>query len=196
MHELPVKTCRRLIYAALISVLGTLPAAAANKTLVYCSEGSPEGFQPQFFSTGTTFDAVSVPMFNRLVEFETGTTNIIPALAESWTVSPDSKVVTFKLRHGVKFHSNANFKPTRDFNADDVIFSWSRMADDNQPFHKMTAGQTFAYFDDMGMRNIVDKVEALDKYTVRFTLKRPRRRSSPTWRWISPRSTRPNTSTP
>ena len=122
------------------------PAAAANKTLVYCSEGSPEGFQPQFFSTGTTFDAVSVPMFNRLVEFETGTTNIIPALAESWTVSPDSKVVTFKLRHGVKFHSNANFKPTRDFNADDVLFSWNRMADDNHPFHKMTAGSDLRVF--------------------------------------------------
>jgi dipeptide transport system substrate-binding protein len=173
MRELSAKTCRHLVYAVLISGLCALPAAAATKTLVYCSEGSPEGFQPQFFSTGTTFDAVSVPMFNRLVEFETGTTNIIPALAESWAVSPDSKVVTFKLRHGVKFHSNANFKPTRDFNADDVLFSWNRMADDNHPFHKMTAGQTYAYFDDMGMKNIVDKVEALDKYTVRFTLKRP-----------------------
>src|SRR6185295_16333711 len=174
MRELPVRTHRHLLYTALIAgLVAALPAVAANKTLVYCSEGSPEGFQPQFFSTGTTFDAVSVPMFNRLVEFETGTTNIIPALAESWTVSPDSKVVTFKLRHGVKFHSNANFKPTRDFNADDVIFSWNRMADDNHPFHKMTAGQTFAYFDDMGMKNIVDKVEAVDKYTVRFTLKRP-----------------------
>jgi dipeptide transport system substrate-binding protein len=174
MRELPVRTCHRLIHAALIAgLVAALPAAAAPKTLVYCSEGSPEGFQPQFFSTGTTFDAVSVPMFNRLVEFETGTTNIIPALAESWTVSPDSKVVTFKLRHGVKFHSNANFKPTRDFDADDVLFSWDRMADDKNPFHKMTAGQTFAYFDDMGMKNIVDKVEAVDKYTVRFTLKRP-----------------------
>lgn len=173
MHPFPVRACRRLFCAALIAGAVALPAAAANKTLVYCSEGSPEGFQPQFFSTGTTFDAVSVPMFNRLVEFETGTTHIIPALAESWTVSPDSKVVTFKLRHGVKFHSNANFKPTRDFNADDVLFSWNRMADDNHPFHKMTAGQTYAYFDDMGMKNIVDKVEALDKYTVRFTLKRP-----------------------
>ena len=174
MREPPVRTHRHLLHAALIAgLVAAFPAAAANKTLVYCSEGSPEGFQPQFFSTGTTFDAVSVPMFNRLVEFETGTTNIIPALAESWTVSPDSKVVTFKLRHGVKFHSNANFKPTRDFNADDVIFSWTRMADDNHPFHKMTAGQTYAYFDDMGMKNIVDKVEAVDKYTVRFTLKEP-----------------------
>ena len=147
--------------------------AAAKGTLVYCSEGSPEGFQPQFFSTGTTFDAVSVPMFNRLVEFEIGTTNIVPALAQSWTVAPDGKAYTFKLRKGVAFHANANFKPTRDFNADDVLFSWYRMADDNHPFHKFTAGQTFAYFDDMGMKNVVDKVEKLDDYTVRFVLKRP-----------------------
>ena len=155
-----------------LSALIATPAVAKG-TLVYCSEGSPEGFQPQFFSTGTTFDAVSVPMFNRLVEFELGTTNIIPALAESWTVAPDGKTYTFKLRKGVKFHSNANFRPTRDFDADDVLFSWYRMADDNHPFHKFTAGQTFAYFDDMGMKNIVDKVEKLDDYTVRFSLKRP-----------------------
>src|SRR5450755_3446852 len=59
--------------------------AAAKGTLVFCSEGSPEGFQPQFFTTGTTFDAASVPMFNRIVQFELGSTNIVPALAESWT---------------------------------------------------------------------------------------------------------------
>src|ERR1700686_5588673 len=84
-------------------------AASAKGTLVYCSEGSPEGFQPQFFTTGTTFDAASVPMFNRLVEFELGTTNIVPGLAESWTIWPDGKTYTFKLRKGAKFHSNANF---------------------------------------------------------------------------------------
>jgi dipeptide transport system substrate-binding protein len=166
--------CHRLLRCALIAGIAALPALAAAKgILVYCSEGSPEGFQPQFFTTGTTFDAVSVPMFNRLVEFEIGTTNIVPGLAESWTVSPDGKTYTFKLRKGVKFHSNANFRPTRDFNADDVIFSWNRMADDNHAFHKLTAGQTFAYYDDMGMKNIVDSVQKLDDYTVRFTLKRP-----------------------
>jgi dipeptide transport system substrate-binding protein len=182
MQNTPTPYRSRLLSTALAAALAiALPLAAgagigsaqAKGTLVYCSEGSPEGFQPQFFSTGTTFDAVSVPMFNRLVEFEIGTTNIVPALAESWTVSPDSKVVTFKLRKGVKFHSNAQFKPTRDFNADDVLFSWTRMADDSNPFHKITTGQTFAYFEDMGMKNIVDKVEKVDDYTVRFTLKRP-----------------------
>ncbi|HSU43461.1 MAG TPA: ABC transporter substrate-binding protein, partial [Casimicrobiaceae bacterium] len=161
-----------LAIALAISLCAAFPARAKG-TLVYCSEGSPEGFQPQFFSTGTTFDAVSVPMFNRLVQFEIGTTNIVPALAESWTVAPDGKTYTFKLRKGVAFHANANFKPTREFNADDVLFSWYRMADDNHPFHKFTAGQTFAYFDDMGMKNIVGKVEKLDDYMVRFVLKRP-----------------------
>ena len=78
---------KRIALVAALALTGT--AVQAKGTLVYCSEGSPEGFQPQFFSTGTTFDAVSVPMFNRLVQFEIGTTNIVPALAESWTVSPD-----------------------------------------------------------------------------------------------------------
>src|SRR6202162_2461697 len=82
---------------------------AAKGSLVFCSEGSPEGFQPQFFTTGTTFDAVSVPMFNRLVEFELGTTNVIPGLAEKWDVGADGKSFTFHLRKGVKFHSNAVF---------------------------------------------------------------------------------------
>src|SRR6476620_1015816 len=97
------------------TLLAASGAAFAAKTLVFCSEGSPEGFNPQFFSTGTTMDASAVPMYNRLVEFETGTTTIVPALAESWDVSADGLSYTFKLRKGVKFHSSAKFKPTRDF---------------------------------------------------------------------------------
>ena len=90
-------------------------AALAAKTLVYCSEGSPEGFNPQYYTTGTTFDAVSVPMYNRLVEFEIGTTNVIPGLAESFTAAPDGLSYTFKLRPGVKFHGTAKFTPTRPY---------------------------------------------------------------------------------
>ena len=119
-------------------------AALAAKTLVYCSEGSPEGFNPQYYTTGTTFDAVSVPMFNRLVEFEIGTTNVIPALAESFSAAPDGLSYTFKLRKGVKFHSTAKFTPTRDFNAVDVLFSYNRMADPNHPLAKTLPGATYA----------------------------------------------------
>ena len=83
---------------AATALLACSGAAYAAKTLVYCSEGSPEGFNPQYYTTGTTFDAVSVPMFNRLVEFEIGTTNIVPGLAESWTAAADGLSYTFKLR--------------------------------------------------------------------------------------------------
>src|SRR4051794_28228275 len=145
---------------AATALFGFASAAFAAKTLVYCSEGSPEGFNPQYYTTGTTFDAVSVPMFNRLVEFDTGTTNIIPGLAESWTAAADGLSYTFKLRKGVKFHSSAKFTPTRDFNADDVLFSFNRMADPSIP--KTTPGVTYAYFDDMDMKNIVDHVEKVD----------------------------------
>ena len=168
------KRGRFVLKAGLLTLLGAYAGLAmAAKTLVFCSEGSPEGFNPQFFTTGTTMDASSVPMYNRLVEFKLGTTEIIPSLAQSWEVSPDGLVYTFKLRKGVKFHSNAKYKPTRDFNADDVLFSYNRMADPNHPYHKVTAGQTFAYYEDMGMKDIVDKVEKVDDYTVRFKLKHP-----------------------
>lgn len=163
-------TLKALAAGALIACASS---GFAAKTLVYCSEGSPEGFNPQFFTTGTTMDASSVPMFNRLVQFELGTTNIVPGLAESWTATPDGLSYTFKLRKGVKFHSNDKFKPTRDFNADDVLFSYNRMADPNHPFHKTTPGQTFTYFEDMAMRDVVDRVEKVDPMTVRFVLKKP-----------------------
>ena len=43
----------------------TVAASVQAKTLVYCSEGSPEGFNPQLFTSGTTYDASSVPIYNR-----------------------------------------------------------------------------------------------------------------------------------
>src|SRR5471032_1892860 len=98
----------------------TVAASVQAKTLVYCSEGSPEGFNPQLFTSGTTYDASSVPIYNRLVEFKIGTTELEPCLAEKWDISPDGKTYTFHLRTGVKFHNG------REFVADDVKYSLER----------------------------------------------------------------------
>jgi dipeptide transport system substrate-binding protein len=154
-------------------LLGALGASAASaQSLVYCSEGSPEGFDPALYTAGTTFDASSHPIYNRLTEFKVGTTEVIPALAESWEVSEDGMTVTFNLRQGVKFHSNDIFTPSRDFNADDVIFTFNRQKNDDHPYNGVSGG-TWEYFDGMSMPDLVDSIEKVDDYTVVFNLTRP-----------------------
>jgi len=145
---------------------------AQTKTLVYCSEGSPEGFNPALYTSGTTFDASSRQLFNRLVEFKRGTTKIIPALAESWEVTADGLEYTFKLRKGVKFHTTKGFTPTRDFNADDVVFSFERQRDESNPYFKVSGGQ-YEYFNSMGMPGLIKAVEKVDDLTVKFVLNKP-----------------------
>ena len=149
-----------------------LAAGAQAKTLVYCSEGSPEGFNPALYTSGTTFDASSRQLFNRLVEFERGTTKIGPALAESWDVASGGLEYTFNLRKGVKFHTTKDFTPSRDFNADDVLFSFGRQHDPDHPYHKVSGGQ-YEYFFGMDMANIIKSIEKVDDHTIKFVLSKP-----------------------
>jgi dipeptide transport system substrate-binding protein len=87
---------RSLARTALLGAVSVvaLGGAVQAKTLVFCSEGSPEGFNAQLFTAGTTFDASSRQVYNRLVEFDRGSTEIHPGLAESWTVSDDGLTYT------------------------------------------------------------------------------------------------------
>ncbi|NQZ94114.1 MAG: ABC transporter substrate-binding protein [Moritella sp.] len=149
-------------------------SAAKTKpvSFVYCSEASPEGFNPALFTTGTTFDASSKTIFNRLVEFKLGTTEVIPALAESWDVSEDGLVYTFKLRHDVAFHTTEDFTPTRSFNADDVVFSFDRQGNTENPYHKISGG-SYEYYNAMSMGSLLKEIKKVDDYTVQFVLNRP-----------------------
>ncbi|GJH42087.1 ABC transporter substrate-binding protein [Pasteurella canis] len=155
-----------------LAMTSTAAFAAGPKTFVYCSEASPSYLSPVLGTDGATIDASGQAMFNGLTTFERGTTNVIPALAEKWDVAEDGKTYVFHLRKGVKFHSNKAFKPTRDFNADDVVFSFNRQLDPNHPYYKVSGGN-YEYFIGMDMQNIIDKVEKVDDYTVKISLKVP-----------------------
>jgi dipeptide transport system substrate-binding protein len=153
-----------------LSLLSLSWGAQAAGTLIYCSEASPEGFDPARYTAGTTFDASSQPVFNRLVEFERGGTTVVPGLAESWTISADGLVYTFKLRKGVKFHSSDSFRPSRDFNAEDAYFSLDRQINKDNAFQK-AAPASFEYAGDMGLADNIARLEMPDAMTLRITLK-------------------------
>jgi len=95
------------------------------------------------------------PLFyNRLVEWGHDG-RLEPALAESWSTSPDGKVWTFKLRRGVKFHNG------REFVADDVKFTYERILDPN-----IGSGGR-------GYLTAIEGIEVSDTHTVRVHTKQP-----------------------
>ncbi|WP_110968079.1 ABC transporter substrate-binding protein [Pseudomonas huaxiensis] len=161
------------LFAALLGagvlVHSPLGMTDGNKgNLVFCSEGSPSGFDSAQYQSGTDND-VAEPLYNRLVEFERGATGVLPALATDWSISDDGLIYTFNLRPGVKFHSNKGFTPSRDFNADDVLFTFNRMLNTTHPF-RMAYGTEFPYFSAMGLDKTIAKVEKTGPMTVVFTL--------------------------
>jgi dipeptide transport system substrate-binding protein len=149
--------------------LGMACGAHAD-TLVVCTEASPDALNAQLSTANTSFD-VTEQIADRLVEMKIGSSELVPGLAESWTISPDGLTYTFKLRHGVKFQSNANFQPTRDLNADDVVFSFERMFDKSNPFYKSANG-AFVEFANL-IEPALQSVDKVDDYTVAFKLKTP-----------------------
>ena len=146
-------------------------SAFAAQNFVFCMEGSPSSFNPQIVTDGVSMNSSAQTVFNRLVEFKYGSTEVVPGLAESWTVSKDKKTFTFKLRKNVPFHSNAFFTPTRPFNANDVIYTFKSQIDTKHPLSIPAAN--YEYFKAMELDQLIADVVKVDDYTVSFVLKRP-----------------------
>ncbi|MGV8938511.1 MAG: ABC transporter substrate-binding protein [Allorhizobium sp.] len=163
----------KFAFAAALLAATMLSSAASAKTFVFCSEGSPEGFDPGLYTAGTTFDAAAHTVYNGLLEFDAGTTNPVPALAESWTVSDDGLVYTFKLRADVKFQTTEFFTPSRTLTADDVVFSIDRQINKSNPWNEYVAGASWEYAAGMGFPDLIKSVEKVDDLTVKMTLNRP-----------------------
>lgn len=108
-------------------------------------------------------------LFDGLMDYEPGTTNLKPDLAESYEISPDGKTFTFKLRHGVKFHNG------REMTADDVKYSLDRVT--NPKTQSPGAGffGSIKGYDDVaaGKAEGLSGVTVVDPYTVKFELTRP-----------------------
>ncbi len=140
--------------AAVLALASSTAAMAARADLVLGMPLEPPHLDPTAGAAAAIDEVLYANVFEGLTRIGSRG-EVLPALAESWTVSDDGKVYTFKLRTSVKFHDGT------DFNADDVKFSLDRArADDSTNAQKAL----FA---------AIDTVEAVDPATVKVTLKTP-----------------------
>lgn len=143
-----------------------------NQGLVYCAEANPVSFNPQVTTTGSTIDIIANQLYDRLISIDPITAEFQSELATDWKISPDGKSVTFTLRKGVKFHSTAYFTPSRDFNADDVIFTFSRLFDVYNPYH-FVGDANYPYFQSVGIDQLIRRIVRVSDHQVRFELFNP-----------------------
>jgi len=108
-------------------------------------------------------------LFDGLMDYEPGTTNLRKEIAEDYTISDDGKTFTFKLRKGVKFHNG------RELTADDVKYSIERVV--NPKTQSPGAGffGSIVGFEDAsaGKAEALSGITVVDPYTIKFELSRP-----------------------
>jgi len=174
-----MKNCVKYLFKTSLLLLSVALFGCGPKTgddvhfspgIVYCSEGDPTTFNPQLTTNGTTTDASSYQLYNRLVEYDPALGTIAPGLAHHWHINENGKIYTFYLRKGVSFHRNKGFSPTRDFNADDVLFSFGRIIDQAHPFHQVSGG-SYPFFQSVGFSHLVEKIVKINPYMITIHLK-------------------------
>lgn len=136
--------------------MASLPA----DTLVIGQLAEPKSLDPQVATALNDF-RIAANLYDGLVRFRSGTLEIEPALAESWTVENEGRTYRFHLRSGVRFHDGTPFDSAA------VRFHFERLLKDNHPYHD-TGPFPLAFFFDC-----VTQIETPDPRTVIFRLDEP-----------------------
>lgn len=145
---------KTVLAATTVAFASSTAAFAARTDLVLGMVLEPPHLDPTAGAAAAIREVTYANIFEGLTRIGPNG-EVLPDLAESWTISEDGKVYTFKLHKGVKFHDGT------DFDASDVKFSLDRArAENSQNAQK----QLFA---------AIDSVEVVDPTTVKVTLKRP-----------------------
>jgi peptide/nickel transport system substrate-binding protein len=147
-----MKTWKTIVAAGLIAFAAVGTAEAARTDLVLGMPLEPPHLDPTAGAAAAIDEVLYANVFEGLTRIGAGG-EVLPALAESWTVSDDGTVYTFKLRTGAKFHDGT------PFSADDVKFSLDRArAEDSVNAQKALFGA-------------IGSVDVVDPATVKVTLK-------------------------
>ncbi|MCV3240865.1 ABC transporter substrate-binding protein [Mesorhizobium sp. ZC-5] len=149
-----MRAWQSILAATAVALASSTMAMAARTDLVLGVPLEPPHLDPTAGAAAAIDEVLYTNVFEGLTRIGSKG-EVLPALAESWTVSDDGKTYTFKLHTGVKFHDGS------DFNADDVKFSLDRARAENS-----TNAQKKLFA-------AIDTVEVVDPTTVKVSLKHP-----------------------
>ena len=138
-----------LVTLAALALLGAAWAQTRGGTLV-AAWANPVGLDPHATSAYYSYQTLQ-QVLETLVDFDNDQ-NLVPKLAESWTVSDDGLTYTFNLRSDVQFSNG------RGFTADDVKYTYDRLLDPDT-----ASGNAWRL-------GAIDSIEVVDDYTVVFNL--------------------------
>jgi peptide/nickel transport system substrate-binding protein len=142
--------------AALVALAAPLSAVAQAKkdAVVLAMTLEPPGLDPTAGAASAIAEVVQYNVFETLTKINPDGT-VSPLLASGWTISPDQRTYTFKLRPNVKFQNGESFSSSN------VKFSFERAAD------AKSTNKDKAVF------QAIEKIEAPDELTVVITLAQP-----------------------
>lgn len=173
-----MKTIARILIATtgLLGLTGCydteLKQTIHQQGFIYCESGNVDFFNPQTSDGNSLLEAISAQIYDRLLIIDPVTQKPSPNLATSWKVDETGTVYTFNLASDVQFQTTDWFTPTRTMNADDVVFSFNRVFDPENPYHNVNSGQ-YPWFDSINFSHMVKSVKAINEHEVQFELTSP-----------------------
>ncbi len=164
-----------VLSVALFLAIIPFTTVTLGNTLIYGKSSPAIALDPGAVDEGGSSTVVS-QIFESLLNYKPGSTEIIPSLAKDWKISADGKTITFYLRRGVKFHDGT------PMNADAVVFSFARQHFKDHPYYKFGPWKYWnsSHFSDsykkdgsLKKKGMIKDIRKVDDYTVNLTLEKP-----------------------
>lgn len=135
---------------------------AESRVFIFARGSDAQKLDPADVDDGESVNTLA-QICEGLVRFKSGTLEIEPCLAESYSISPDGLRYRFRLRPGVSFHDGT------PLNADTALFTFRRQMEEDHPGHLEEA--SFSYWN--YLYQDIDDVRKVGEMEIEFTLSKP-----------------------
>jgi len=150
-------------------IMGCGDETTSRSVFSYAESSDPASLDPAQVDEVVAIN-IARYLFDGLVGYDTDTSEVVPAVAESWESNSDATEYIFHLRKGVRFTNGSEVK------AGDFVYAWTRaLAPDTMSSTAYAILQPVKGATDLadGKTDMLPGVEATDDYTLKVTLEFP-----------------------